>query len=1137
MAVSILYGRAHSGKSYQCYRDIAKSVKENTLDTHVLIVPEQFSYRAEQSLTALLGATGAQSAEVLTFRRLVQRVLSAGAVRETISPAGKNMFMCEVLRRQKNNLAVYRDSADRPGFVAQAVEMMSEFKRYGISPQQLRQQADLEDDALSAQKLSDLAVLLEDYSRLAEMGYIDAEDNLYLAAAQIIKSGYLLGAHIWIDEFSDFLPQHYAMLEALAANAAEVTVCLCCDEKREAEGFFAPAARTFARVRQLCKDRGIAFKTPRYLEATHSEVVSRELRWLEMAYTDYSVPSYRAATHEISLYEAGNPFEEVQHCARQILSLCRDQGYRWRDIAVVCGNVEVYGEIVRTVFEQSGIACFLSEKPSTAEHPLVLTILSALDIWIKNWDYDSVFAYLKSGLSNLAPEEVDFLENYVLAAGIRGRMWIQEENWNYRAGMFDGSNDAERAQTADRADELRRKACGPLLHLREGIGAKKTVQSACRAVFDFVGELDLFQRIQDKVDQFRRNAQLVLANEYSRIWNTIMEVLDQAVLIAGGERMGMEAFRAMLASGFSAQKSGMIPQAVDQVVVTDVPNGRTCDCKALFVLGLNSGYFPVVTVAEGMLRDDERSRLTQRGVEVAPTMRQKAFDERFLIYKTLTKPTHRLSISYSLADAEGAALLPSPVVGMLRKIFPALTVTNIDSFGEEEAISTPEATFNEMALRMRRAGSEDGDGLWQEVYRWYQTHEPFAERCEGLRKAASHTNRATPVSRKLAQRLYRGNLYTSVSRLETFSACPFSYFLSFGLRAKERKILKIGPPDVGQLMHRVLELFGHLVEREGRRWSELTDDWCRAAVGEIADALAEELFAGTALGTKTSAAQIGRMKRNLIRCVLAVVDHMRRGQFEPVGCEVHFGEDGRLGAVTIDLGALGRMKINGVIDRIDCCHTPHGDYYRVVDYKSGSKQFSLGNILNGLDLQLMVYLSAVLEAKPGSKPAGMLYFKLAEPMVRADSRPDEQTLQKELKRQMKMGGLVLADPEIIAKMDKQMLGESEILPVKLLKDGGFAKTASVASLEQFQLLGSYVKDSLRQIGRQIMEGRIEISPYRDREKSPCSYCSFHSVCKFDPAHSRLRKLKAYSDAEAWEVLRKEAQSDDGSVDGGSEASD
>lgn len=1127
MAVRIIFGRTGSGKTWRCFEEIKSLLAEHRHGPLLMLVPEQFSYQAEKNLSSILGAIGSQTAEVLTFSRLSHRIFSvhSGAAKKVLTPAGKNMLVYRALYLKRNQLTVFSGSADKPGFVDQTAGTLSELKRYGIMPSDLKMQAQSCQNVLLSQKLHDLAKVYECYENLLSAEYVDADDNLYRAAALLSKSDYLNGACIWVDEFFDFLPQHYAMLEVLAKKAQCLTVTLCCDEQVSEDGLFAPAAKTYSKLQRMCALARVPIEKPVYLEGNLA-YQSRELAFLERAFDDYSAPAYTKKTHDISLFEAEDVFGEAQMCARQILSLCRDEGYRFRQIAVTCGNISVYGELVKTVFEQHGIPCFLSEKPSLSTHPLVLMLLSALDVIVKNWDYESVFAFLKSGFSCLEAEEVDLLENYVLATGIKGKAWIQDEKWDYRPALFGETDDVWCDDTLMRLDELRRRAAAPLIKLRGGIGSKRTVKESCAAIYEFMRELNLFEKISGLVEQFKSEGQLVLANLYSRAWNAVMAILDQLVLIAGEEKMGMQALRDILAAGFSKQQSGIIPQSVDQVIITDVLNSRTCDCRILFVLGANSGYFPGNAVPEGILSDGDRTLLLQQGLELAPTTRQRAFDERFLIYKALTKPTCRLYISYSLSDAEGAALMPSPVVDMIRRMFLKITIISESDLCETQMITSPAHTFDALALRLRRIYKDkDRCSLWKDVLLWYQNSADYQDKCESLKSALSYTNTAKPISGKLISKAYSNTLYASVSRLEKYCQCPFSYFVSFALKAKERKILEIGPPDIGILIHRAIEIFTKRVMDEGYNWRELDSDWCRAVIGEIVDTMAQELFSKAMFGIKPVTALLGRLKRNLARCVLLLVEHISRGKFEPLGSEVRFGDGERLPAVTVDLGAAGKIKIVGVIDRLDVYETPEGTYFRVIDYKSGSKNFRLGNILNLLDLQLVVYLEAASLAKAGAKPAGMLYFRINEPLVRTDSRPDKQKLEKEINKQMKLDGVLLADDAVIKAMDSAAGSDSDILPVRWLKDGGFAKSSSVATLEQFALLSGYVKKSIEKIGREILDGKIEIRPYLEKGRTPCKYCRFGSICKFDPAAGRYNELPSFTDKQAWQELlaRKEGE--------------
>jgi len=1132
MAVNIIYGRAASGKSHMCIEQIAEAVKRGNRDGSViLIVPEQFSYSAERRLASALGAVGGASAEVLTFSRLAHRVFSAPC--KTLSPAGKNMLVYKALYKQKNHLGIFAGSGDKPGMVDKIAALISEFKRYGISTEQLSEQANRSQNELLRQKLCDLSVVYACYDELMLNDYIDSEDNLYLAASMLSSGGMLRGAHIWIDEFSDFLPQHYAMLEAIAQTAESITISLCCDRERDTEGFFAPAAKTIAELQRLCI-RSNTELTTCYIGDEKNYITSTELRHLESAYTNYRTPKYSGKTCDIRLFEANNTFSEIEHCARQVLALVRDGGYRYRDITVAVSNMDTYAAYTQAVFEQSGIACFVSEKPAASTHPLVLMLGAVFNIFIKNWSYDSVFAYLKSGYSGVDARDIDRLENYVLAAGIRGNRWYQAENWRYRVNVFD---DAEQ-DTAylDEMDAIRRHVVEPLTALREGIGGRKTVRESCRAVYEFMCGMGLFEQTQRMVEQLKEQGALSLANQYSRVWNVIIQILDQMVLIAGDDKMGMEALRNLMMTGFSKHQSGIIPQSVDRVTVCDIPNSRACDSKVLLILGANSEAFPSVSAKEGILTDADRTMLSEADIALAPTTRQQAMDERFLAYKALTKPSERLYISYAMANAEGAALIPSPVVGTLRKIFPQMTIEDdlcdkADSSGDIELVSSRTDTFNKLCAHLPQARY---GGLWADVLAWYSSNAVFARRCDAVRDAAAYSAEAEPIPISTLERLYPGDIYSSVSRLEAFRQCPYAYFVKFTLKAKERKILQMGAPDIGTLLHTVMERFTERVVLSGNGWRGIDSDWCKESASEIVDELMAQMFSNSTLAGGNTAFLIQRLKDNLIQYIQVMTEHIRRGEFEPVGSEVPFG-DGEHIRYEVSLGGK-KLKLSGRIDRIDALETENGTYYRVIDYKSGSKRFSLENVYHNLDLQLMVYLDAAVSQTQDGKRAGMLYYRITEPSIRLDgpliaSSADEEGMELELKSKLKMDGLVLSEIAILERMDSKLGENPKMLPVEIVKSGGFGKRSSAASLKQFELLSDYIKDSLKRIGKEIVGGRIDIMPYKQKKKRACDYCAFGGICKYESASDNCDNLRKIGNDDIWAKLMEQYAIEGGAADG------
>ena len=410
----------------------------------------------------------------------------------------------------------------------------------------------------------------------------------------------------------------------------------------------------------------------------------------EQCYTKYSIKPSRGAQGYVTIFEAGDMFGEVDWCVNSILKLCREEGYRMRQIAVACANEDVK-QLALTIFKQSNIPCYCSQKRIVADNQAVKMLMNALNIFIKNWSYEAVFAYLKLGYARVDSGDIDLLENYVLAAGIYGKIWVDEDKWNYKTSVFgDGDEDEDFFQ---RINDIRHKIIAPLLKLREQIGVSHTLRDACVGVYEFLCELQVFDKNAKMAAEFENRGMLDLADEYSRVWDIIMEVLDQAVLICGDEKIGMQAFFDLLTAGFMKQQSASIPQGADMVILCDVLNARTCDCRALFVLGANSMYFPLPPTDQGILGDDDRLALFQQGIDLAPTAPVKALDERFLAYKALTKPSEKLYVSYSASDMDGKGLAPSPVIDTIKRIFSDVECEYELSKTEEfESITTTAAT-------------------------------------------------------------------------------------------------------------------------------------------------------------------------------------------------------------------------------------------------------------------------------------------------------------------------------------------------------------------------------------------------------------------------------------------------------------
>jgi ATP-dependent helicase/nuclease subunit B len=598
----------------------------------------------------------------------------------------------------------------------------------------------------------------------------------------------------------------------------------------------------------------------------------------------------------------------------------------------------------------------------------------------------------------------------------------------------------------------------------------------------------------------------------------------------GDEEVKVETFLEILAVGFGEYNIGLIPPALEQVLVGSLERSKSHDVKAIYILGANDGIFPVPYRQEGILSDRDREILGDLGVELAPDTRGRTFEQQYLIYTALTAASDYLRLSYCAADKDGRALRPSIIVGKLKRMFPGISfesgmAKNEAGSSVEMHVSAPIPTFNELMTAMRQ--NIEGkyiDPLWKNVMEWYKKEESWQGRYTRVVEGFSYTNQVELIKQERVRKLYGSTIHTSVSRLEKYSSCPFSYYVEYGLKAKERRIMKMNAPDMGSFMHRVIDMFSKEVEDGSTGWRQLEKDWCAERVALIVDELVQDMVGTVFLSSSRYKYLADRLKRVLTRAIWLIAEHIKRSTFEPIGYELGFGEGEKLPAITLQLPTGVNMVLSGRIDRMDCLETEGGKYFRIVDYKSGSKQFKLADVYYGLQLQLITYLDAAGESlgRDSGKPvlpAGVLYFKLDDPIVQGSRGATEEEIEKAIMKELKMKGLLLADVKLIREMDTGIDGDSLIIPARVNKNGDLGRS-SAATAEQFGIIKRHVKKLLQNLGEEMLKGSISISPYRRKLMTACAYCGYMSICQFDTslAGNNYRNLYDKKDAEVWELM-------------------
>ena len=1147
--LDFIVGRSGTGKTRYCLDSICAAIKEVPLgDPLVLLVPEHMTYKMERLLAEALpkNGSGFMRAVVFGFRRFARQVLleTGGAGLPRISDVGRQLLLRKLLlkHQQAGDLTVFARAARQRGFTDSLSGMIKELKSYRLPTELLRETAvGLGKGRLSG-KLTEIARLVDDFQEEMQGRANDSEDLMALLAAKIPRSTTLKGAEIWVDGFTFFNPQEMEIMGALMSVAAAVHVTLPLGgqnlpggavnlklpENELETGLFHRSYQTLEALKEVWHglgggsfgvallERGQRAKIPalsfleKHLFAT-GEVVCEDSRGLR-------------------LVEAANCRLEVEALAADILRLARS-GLRYRDIGVLVRDGEVYDSLLQLVFQEYGIPYFYDGKRPSIQHPLAELLRSALETLRQGWRYESVFRCLRTGFFPCVRDDVDRLENYVLEFGIRGKgRWTQEAPWNWhRRRSIEGEAELEEKE-AERLlylDGLRRLTARPLLHLGEALHEAKNVREMTAALYEFLVELQVPQRLSEWEELAEAEGRLADAAEHRQIWEDCMELFDQLVEISGGEAMGLLDYEAVLSAGLDALKISLIPPGLDYVTLASFDQNSLDNTPALYILGANVGIMPRRSKEQGLLTDAERMHIADvfaarakagKGkYAISQGSQERSFGERFQLYRGFSEAREYLWVSYALADSEGSGLQPASLVQRLRKLFPEAEFLSIPletvEREDELLLSAPGPALSGLASALR--GQKELGNMqpfWQDVYNWAR-EQPEMKDALGLALAGLFARgRAEFLPPELARQLFLsgGRLRGSVTQFELFSKCPFAHFASYGLKLQERREYKFRSLDLGQLLHAVLSSYGRLVgEKYHNEWGAVPEE----QRGEICYQLIEELAPRLQSEVLLSRDNYRHLKRRLQATAERAVGQLTAwavlSKFRPAFFEEHFGGAGdKVRMKPLPLEGGYSLSFKGQIDRLDV--RTDAPYYLVIDYKTGQAAINVFEVYYGLRLQLLAYLLVAKEllAQQGEQrlPAGMLYAFLQNPLIkgREKGRLSGEELQKQVKMKLRMPGWVVADREIIEALEAGAQGEYIFAKVKEGKgeeEISFVPPDSVKKPQEFELLLAYVEHILKETGNRILAGEIAVSPYRLRhgkqEENACTYCQFKDVCGFD----------------------------------------
>lgn len=989
------------------------------------------------------------------------------------------MIVYDILNKEKNNLKFLGKSDKNIEIV---INMITEFKKHNVLLEDL-DNLDLQ-DAYAQFKIEDIKLIYKKYSEYLQNSFVDENDILTTVIDKIEKTTFFDNSLIYIDDFMGFTPQEYKIFEELLKKCEQITVSVSTDslEKGDKESDIFYFNKVFAnKLVEIAKNNKI--KTEFIKCESNYRLKSEDLRFLE-AYLSSNKKNkqYEKEPENIKMFLANNSYSELEFVANEILRLVKEKNYKYNEIAVISNNIENYDSEAKIVFNKYDIPIFIDEKKDLNQNILIKYIIAILDIFAKNWSFDSVFNYLKLGMTKINEEDIYILENYCRKWGIKNYKW-------FRPFSYETQNENQ-----ERLEKIRIQIVEPLEKFKEEVSKNKTAEEITKCIYEFLIKNDVNKILDEKIKEINDEE---INNEYNTSYKILIKVLDEIVAIFGKTKMTFEAYKELLQVGFSESELGKIPAKQDQVILGDSKRSRNSNIKICFIVGINDGFFPANNKFEGYLNDEDRELLKTNGIELAKTSLETLYESNFEVYNILSLASDKLYLSYCSSDKEGKSIRPSILIKKIKRILPKI-VEESDIVTKEYYITNEIATFDDaIAMYKKMLDGEKISDEWKTVLNYYSKNEK--EKFDRTIKGLSYTNKAEDILEDNIEKLYGKRLKTSISRLEQYRRCPFAFHMKYGLKLKEKEELKLQSLDTGTFMHEVIDTFFATLDERGIDVKTVDEDTIRKIVEQII----EELLGMSKYYILSSTAKFKVLTRKLRKVVHESLDYIiytiKNSKFNILGHEIEFGVHGKYKPIVMELESGKNVEITGKIDRVDIGKLDDKNYVRIIDYKSSIKNIDMNQVEAGLQIQLITYLDAISKQEDFS-PSGILYLGLIENIVGAKRNLTDEEIKQEIRKKFRMNGIVLADVNVIRMMDSKVTtGSSDIIPVTFKQDGNISESkSSVIKEDEFSKLQENVSETIKQISEEILSGKIDIKPYNYNNHTGCDYCEYKSICMFNP---------------------------------------
>jgi len=1118
MSVQFILGRSGTGKTSFCIKGIVNALLKAD-DGHplILLVPEQATYQAERAILSDKRIAGYNRLHVLSFDRLQFLLSGKHTTGPALSRIGRQMIVHRILRDNKSKLKVFGSSANWPGLGRQMANTITELHQYAKTPgdidQLLSELAKDEHNNLAALKFADIGLILKEYLEFIEGRFIDPDIQLTRACHAVAEAAFVKGAKLWVDGFAGFTTAELAILAELLKVVADTQIALCLEPanidlanpdiaKLDPVGIFGPTERTYITLIEIIRKCKLQLAGPMILDEAVRFSSCRPLAHIERNVFDLQ-PDKIPASDNVRIISAPNARAEVRFVARQILELVREKGYRYRDIAVIASDIDRYEHYIRAYFDDYGVPFFIDKRKSLNQHPAVQLISSALQVVTGGFSHSDIFTFLKTDLVPIERCDFDLLENYCLAFGISESDWTSGQEWNFAADV---------EYDEDQIDEIRIKAVGPLLELRERLcpddnpAKKMSADEFVLTISDFLNTLGVRQTIKDWIEEAVERKEYANVDEH--LFNKLMDIFDTLVKVFAGRQMSCEDYVAILDSAFSQLTLAFIPPTLDQVLVGSIERSRHPDLKAVFLIGATQRQFPVPVGSDSILSDEDRSAAESVDFVLSSTASQELAERQYLAYIAFTRPSEFLCITYPVSDGKGSGVPRSQFIDNLESLFENLKEESIA--GEQVAIEKVHNDTELADLLCTRLGKDTSreslDGSreqFSELLEGMCADEELAESGSNVFSAINYDNRAE-LDKDVVAELFGERVKSSATRLSSFAACPYQYFARYVLELKEREEFKLEPLDLGNFYHRVLDALLKKLCEKNKDFATFEDKELLGLLSEqISKIVIEDSFISNFVHRSVHNTFIINSAIEVLEdCVLAVAQMVRAGSFRPALSEVSFGEvrdtQDTLGKYEIALPDKRLLSLNGKIDRLDIAELDGKKIAAVFDYKRRGMSFRWSKYYYGLDMQLPIYMLAVRNAA-GSKTINAVgAFYMPVETVIGQAALDELSGKGE-KFEYKAKGIL--NGEYFQQLDTSASsGWGKFYNFRISsKDGQYGDYVRSGALRpnDFEKILEFTGKKIVELAVEILSGKIQVRPYRLGTMSPCGYCKYKPVCRFD----------------------------------------